>query len=111
MADGPPGHGVPDRRAHVRLDVVGRLRGTFDTIASGELVNIAQGGALIGSPVRLLPHVVHTITLRLSGYELRVDTRVRHACEILGASGAVLFEIGLEFLDVPETLAMLLADS
>ena len=102
--------GVADRRAQIRLDVVGRLRGTFDTTAAGQLLNIGQGGALIASPVRLPAHMVHTLTLRWSGYDFRLDTRVRHAYQTVGSAAPLQFEIGLEFLDVPDTLLTLLAD-
>jgi hypothetical protein len=107
----PSGGGAADRRAHVRLDVVGRLRGTLDTAATGQLLNIGQGGALVASPVQLPSHAVHTITLRWSGYDFRIDTRVRHVYETLGAAGPLMFEVGLEFLDAPETLLALLADA
>jgi hypothetical protein len=105
------GGGVSDRRLHMRLDIVGRLHGTFDTTATGHLINIGQGGALVASPVRLLSHAVHTITVRLSGYDFRLDTRVRHVCRTVGVSAPLRFEIGLEFVDAPETLLMLLADA
>ena len=103
------GGSVADRRFHVRLDVVGRLRGTFDTTAIGQLINIGPGGALVASPVRLLRDAVHTITAEWNGYHFRIDTRVRHVCQVAG-SVAPQFEIGLEFLNAPETLLALLAE-
>ena len=111
ISEAPPSGGVADRRTHVRLDVVGRLRGMFDTKATGQLLNIGQGGALIASPVRLLSHAVHTITVRWSGYDFRLDTRVRHVYQTVGSAAPLQFEIGLEFLDAPETLLALLADA
>jgi hypothetical protein len=105
------GGGASDRRLHLRLDVVGRLRGSFDTTITGHLINVGQGGALVASPVRLPSHAVHTITVRLSGYDCRLETRVRHVCQTVGVSAPLRFEIGLEFLDAPEALLMLLADA
>lgn len=98
-----------DRRRRARLNVVGWLRGTFETTASARVVNIGRGGALIAGPAPLAPHSVHNIMLTVGGYEVRLDVRVRHVHFVAQATNRDLqYELGLEFLCTPEALDIVL---
>ena len=61
---------VGDRRARVRLDVVGALWGTLETQKRAQVVDINDTGALLLSPVQLPLNTVHTLELTLEGQSL-----------------------------------------
>ncbi|OFW17206.1 MAG: hypothetical protein A3F70_09870 [Acidobacteria bacterium RIFCSPLOWO2_12_FULL_67_14] len=99
-----------DRRAHVRLEAVGSLHGTFGATASARVINVGEGGALILAPVPLTLYSLHKINLTLGGYELGLDARVCHvrlAAQAENADGP--YEVGLEFLSPPAALGVILS--
>jgi c-di-GMP-binding flagellar brake protein YcgR len=89
---------VGDRRARVRLDVVGALWGTLETQKRAQVVDINATGALLWSPVHLPLHTVHTVEMTLDDQHLSTEVVVRH---IRPAPAAGTYHVGVEFLSPP----------
>ena len=91
-----------DRRLHVRLEIVGSLWGTVDLTEPGKVLNISPTGALIESPVAMVPNSTQVIRLNLDGDELTLEARVCHfrRSEHRPHEPAQ-YLVGLEFLGVP----------
>lgn len=89
---------VGDRRARVRLDVVGALWGTLETQKRAQVLNVNDTGALLLSPVRLPPNTVHTIEMTHEGEHLTTEVLVRH---VRPAPVAGSYHVGVEFLSPP----------
>jgi hypothetical protein len=83
-----------DRRAQVRLEVVGALWGSLETRKPARVVNISEHGALLVSPVPLSPNTIHTVEMNRDGQAVTTGVRVRHAHPT--PDGA--FQVGVEFL-------------
>lgn len=83
-----------DRRAQVRLEVVGALWGSLETRRRARVVNLSEHGALLLSPVPLLPNTIHTVEVNRDGHAVTAEVRVRHAHP--AADGT--FQVGVEFL-------------
>lgn len=88
---------VGDRRANVRLDVVGDLWGTLETRTHVQIVNLNETGALLRSPVPLSPASVHAVEIIEEGHPLTTEVHVRHVRP--GPPGSFL--IGVQFLSLP----------
>ena len=86
---------IGDRRARVRLDVVGALWGTLETHKRAQIVNLNDTGALLLSPVPLAPNTVHTLELTHEGQHVTTEVLIRHTRRA-SASGA--YHLGVEFL-------------
>jgi PilZ domain len=93
---------VSDRRAGMRFEIVGRLRGSLATLEPLKVRNIGRGGALIEAPWSLTHDSVHTVRLasdeQLSMFQARV-CHIKPAEDMLGR-----FLIGLEFLGVDQPI-------
>jgi hypothetical protein len=87
-----------DRRAHVRLEVVGTLWGTLEITEPAAVVNISDSGVLVATRVAPAVHALQPIDLRIGGEELRLDARVRHFQPRQGADGQPEYLVGLEFV-------------
>lgn len=90
-----------DRRARMRFEIVGSLRGNLDVGEAADLVNISRDGALLASRLALAVGSVQTLHLTLSRQEIRVDARVRHLRQIPTDAGWPTYLIGMEFLSLP----------
>jgi hypothetical protein len=86
---------VGDRRARVRLDVVGALWGTLETHKRAQIVDLNDTGALLLSPVQLPPNTVHTLEMTHEGRQLATEVLVRH---VRPASAPGTYHVGVEFL-------------
>lgn len=95
-----------DRRAAVRLEIVGSLWGSLQLLESVRVLNISAGGALIHSPVEIALEALTPVRLTVEGEQVTLDARVRHVRPV---PGSVLtpthYLIGLEFQGVPAVLA------
>ena len=89
---------VGDRRARVRLDVVGVLWGTLETQKRAQVVDISDTGALLLSPVPLPPNTVHTLEMTHEGQHISTEVLVRH---MRPAPEAGSYHVGVEFLSPP----------
>ena len=91
---------VGDRRARVRLDVVGALWGTLETQKRAQVVDINATGALLWSPVALPLNTVHTVEMTFDGEHLSTEVLVRH---VRPAPVAGTYHVGVEFLSPPSS--------
>jgi hypothetical protein len=94
-----------DRRARVRLEVVGALWATLELSEPARVVNISKDGALITSPVPMPPDSVQPLHLKLHGHDINVDARVRHVRRVSGPDEPIRYLVGVEFLSIPPALA------
>jgi len=83
-----------DRRAQVRLEVVGALWGSLETHTRARAMNISEHGALLVSPVHLSPNTIHTVEMNRDGHAVTAEVRVRHAHPARDGT----FQVGVEFL-------------
>jgi len=93
-----------DRRARVRLEVVGALWATLELAEPARVVNISRDGALITSPVPMTPETVQPLHLKVQGHDVTVDARVRHVRRVSGANEPIRYLVGVEFLSSPPAL-------
>jgi hypothetical protein len=93
-----------DRRAHVRLEVVGALWGTLELSETADVLNISTTGALIESPVPAVPDSSQLVILVIDDQELSVETHVRHSSRVVPESDPPQYLIGLEFVSPPTKL-------
>jgi hypothetical protein len=94
-----------DRRARVRFEVLGTLRGTLELTESARVVNISAHGALIESAAKVALGSLQELQLTLDGHPARVAARVCRLEQVSGQSGSPFYLIGLEFLSPPSALA------
>jgi hypothetical protein len=95
---------VGDRRAAVRLEVVGALWGTLELRKQARVRDLNQEGALLEYPVPVLPDTVHSVTFEHNGQRVSIDVLVRHVRPATGPDGGVVYLAGIEFLSVPAAL-------
>jgi hypothetical protein len=97
-----------DRRAEVRLEVMGSLYGTLDIDEQARVVNISGGGALVTAAQPATVDSTQVVRLTLDGQQLSLEARVRHATRVEGQGEQVHYQIGLEFVKPPVALALAL---
>ena len=93
-----------DRRAHVRLEVVGSLWATLELAQPARVLNISHDGALISSPVAMVPESVQPLHLSVGGRDVAVKARVRHVRQVPGNADRHHYLVGVEFLSHPPEL-------
>lgn len=94
-----------DRRARVRFEVLGTLRGTLELTEAARVINISAQGALVESPARVALGSLHELHLTLDGHPARVAARVRRVEQISSEGQPPLYLLALEFLAPPSALA------
>src|SRR4026209_45185 len=94
-----------DRRARVRLEVVGALWATLELTEPARVVNISKDGALLTSAVAMPPEPVQPLHWKLEGHETPVVARVRHVRRVSGPDEPIRYLVGVEFLSIPPALA------
>ena len=92
-----------DRRAAVRSEVVGRLRGALEIAQPARVVNISSIGALIETSMSAAIGSNRPLQLTIEGQSVRVETCVRSLSQISGEPQA-LYAIGVEFVSPSESL-------
>jgi hypothetical protein len=88
-----------DRRARIRLEVVGSLWGALDFEDTARVVNVSDTGLLIAARTPPLLDAVHPIRLLQDGQEVTVMARVRHFRQAPGPGGSSEYLVGLEVLN------------
>lgn len=87
-----------DRRTGTRMEVVGVLWGTLDVITPVKVVNLSATGVLIETeapaPVGSPQFIQFVFDRQIVG----VETRVCHLQDVLQATAAPTYLIGLEFV-------------
>ena len=106
-----------DRRARVRLEVLGSLMGTLELAEPARIVDISAHGALIESPAQYALGSLQELRMTFRGQLVRVTARVRRLQPVSqpGESRQTpRYMIGLEFLSPPsaltESIAQLVGD-
>ena len=104
-----------DRRARVRFEVLGTLRGTLELAETARVVNISAHGALVESSASVALGSVHELHLTFDGRPARVTARVCRVDPISDERQPQRYTIGLEFLSPPsaltESILLLTGDS
>ena len=93
-----------DRRALVRMEVVGRFWGALELIETARIVNISTTGALIESPLPVALHSTEALRLVVDGEEIVVGAQVRHQRQVCREGEVPQYLIGLEFVSPPQLL-------
>ena len=88
---------VGDRRAAVRLDVVGDLWGTLESRKCTQVVDVNDSGALLRSPMALPLNSLQTVEVMQEGHAVTTEARVCHIRSEPGGS----FLVGVQFLSLP----------
>jgi len=94
-----------DRRAHVRLEVIGTLRATLEWSEVVRAIDVSTSGLLVESPAPMPPESTQVVSLIVDGQPMIVDARVRRLEQSLGDSSRPAYLIGLEFISPPSELA------
>jgi hypothetical protein len=87
-----------DRRMDLRFEIIGQLWGSLETVESHPLLNLARGGALIESRVRLNPDAIRAVRFAFNGTSHDIQVRVRHVTSEAVSDGE-RFLVGLEFVE------------
>ncbi len=95
-----------DRRAGVRSEVVGRLRGALEITQPARVVNISSIGALIETSMPADIGSSCPLRLTVEGQSVRVETLVRSLTQI-SEEPQPLYAIGVEFVSPSESLTAL----
>jgi hypothetical protein len=90
------------RRAQVRFEVLGTLRGTLELTEAARIINISANGVLLESGARVALGSLQELQLTFDGQPTRVAARVKRLVPLTDHSGRYL--IGLEFLSPPSSL-------
>jgi hypothetical protein len=93
-----------DRRALVRLEIVGSLRGVLELTEVARIVNISDRGALVEAPIAVALESTQSVRLIIDGRPILVDARVRHVRRAAIEGDVPQYLIGVEFLSVPPAL-------
>ena len=99
---------LADRRARVRSEGVGRLRGVLEIAQPARVVNISSTGALIETSMSAAIGSHRPLQLTVEGQPVRVDACVRSVTQI-GGEPQGLYAIGVEFVSPPEGMTALVA--
>jgi hypothetical protein len=90
-----------DRRAHVRLEVVGALWGSLEWSEPARVLNISTTGLLVESPAPLAPESRQSVSPMADGELIVVDTHVRRFARKIDSDSAAEYLIALEFISPP----------
>lgn len=94
---------VADRRAQLRFEIVGRLRGTVASHSPVQLRDISRGGALIELQWPLKVDTLHDLRLESHSQFSQIQARVRHVrSSVPGPQG---YMVGLEFVTLDASAA------
>lgn len=100
---------LADRRARLRYEVVGVLRGTLEMTEPIRVQNISAEGALIETSAPIAVGTVQSVQMTLDGQSTRITARVRHVTPI-GQPPRMTYAVGVEFVSPPDALNVSLAN-
>jgi hypothetical protein len=101
---------LADRRAYVRMEVVGALWGALELAVATQVVNISTSGVLLESPIPAAQESTQPLTLRIDGNELTVTANVRRVEQVNVENSQPRYYIGLEFVAPPLRLLHAIQD-
>ncbi len=90
---------IGDRRLKTRFEIVGELWGSLDASATLSMRNVSAGGALLESPVPLVPESIYEASAYFDDEPQPVRFRVRHSVKMSGAREP-RYLTGIEFVRV-----------
>ena len=100
---------LADRRARVRYEVVGVLRGTLELAEPARVLNISSTGALVETPGPIPVGTLQALQMTIDGQTARLNGRVRRTVKI-GQPPNESHAIGVEFLSPPEIFTISVAN-
>lgn len=102
----------PIRRRFPRFTVLGKVEGKIVAAYEATLVNLSLGGALVEHSSMVRPGSMSQLMLPFGKGEIQITCRVVRSAlirrEARGRDGLLVYQTGLEFLNLPpDTLAAL----
>jgi len=98
----------PERREDERFPVLG-LDGSVMVFLPMAITEIAHGGVQVETPFSFQIDSVHELRLVLGNQPVVVKGRVTHCGVVDVAQESMLYRTGLEFVDLPDRLADVIA--
>src|SRR5689334_4868970 len=99
----------PERREEERFPVPGSLDGSVMVFLPMAITEIARGGVQVETPFAFQIDSVHELRLAFGNQPVVVKGRVTHCSVVDVAQESMLYRTGLEFVDLPERLADVIA--
>lgn len=99
----------PERREEERFPVPGTLDGSVMVFLPMAITEIARGGVQVETPFAFQIDSVHELRLAFGNQPVIVKGRVTHCSVADVAQESVLYRTGLEFVDLPNRLADVIA--
>lgn len=98
-----------DRREHLRFQVVGALSASVLSAEPLEILNLGTSGALVEGPAPLAVNAEYRMQAVLPGHVSDVTVKVRRIGLVNRSDGATRFQMGVEFLGIPEDVEQAIA--
>ena len=89
---------MPDRRSHMRFQVVGSLPGSLQANERLRLLNLGTTGALVEGAVPLPADAEYQMQLVLPSHVSDATVKIRRVTPVALGAGPARYHIGLEFL-------------
>ena len=99
----------PERRGDERVSLFGTLDGSVMVFLPMAITEIARGGVQVETPFSFQIDSVHELRLVLGNQAVIVKGRVTHCSVLDVAQESILYRTGLEFVDLPDRLADVIA--
>ena len=99
----------PERREDERFPILGTLDGSVMVFLPMAITEIARHGVQVETPFSFQMDSVHELRLVLGTQPVIVKGRVTHCSVVDVAQESVLYRTGLEFVDLPDRLADVIA--
>jgi PilZ domain len=99
----------PERREEQRFSILGTLDGSVMVFLPMAITEIARGGVQVETPFSFQIDSVHELRLVLGNQPVIVKGRVTHCSVLDVAQESILYRTGLEFVDLPDRLADVIA--
>ena len=104
-----------DRRQSVRFAVTEKTKGRVTSVYEALLMNISHNGALIEHDEVVRPGSTSSLELELNGKKVKLRSRVVWSAVVrqgfnVDSEMALIYNSGLEFLDLPEETQHLVRD-
>jgi hypothetical protein len=99
----------PDKRQAERLAVLGHLAGDVMVPQPVAITEIGDIGVQILASFPLQLNSLHDLRLRLDTQAVVVSARVAHCTVVEVDHDAVRYRIGLEFIDVPDRIWLIIS--
>jgi hypothetical protein len=99
----------PERREGERVPVLGALDGDVMVFLPMAVTEIAPGGVQVETPFAFQIDSIHELRLALGKQPVVVKGRVTHCSIVDVAQEFVRYRTGLEFVDLPDRVAEVIA--